>query len=90
MTFEDLAVKHQFRQPRELSITWSEFDNTSGMQKPIASESSFRLPRGFAGAADGSFYVARIQDGEDDKKGVSVYLRKEGNSATIVGIERQW
>ena len=90
LIFEDLAVKHQFRQPRELSITWSEFENDGGKRKPVTTESSFRLPRGFVNAADGSYYVARIQAGGDDQKSVFVYLRKEGNSAMIVGIERQW
>lgn len=90
LIFEDLAVKYELRKPQEYAIAWLEFDNNTGIVSSLLDENSFKLPRDFAAAADGSYYVASIHAENDEQKSVAVYLRKEGTTGKIVSIERSW
>jgi hypothetical protein len=90
LLFEDLSSKIGLKLARSYRITWSRFGNGSVANTLLPEESSFGLPREFAPAADGSYYVARIRAQDDERKNVSVYLRKHDDTADVAGIERAW
>jgi hypothetical protein len=90
LLFDDLAEKHGFGKARTYGISWALFDNTSGATTPLAEKSSFSLPRTFSAASEGSYFSAKISARGDDRKSVTVYLRKRSDSADVVGIERSW
>ncbi len=90
LRFADLAAKYEFRRPVQLQATWSRFDNASGSHVLLPAKSSFRLPEEFAQSREGSYYAARIHAQGDERKTVTVYLRKNGAAADVVGIERGW
>ncbi len=89
LLFEDLAVQHGFRPAPEYRVSWSKFDNGSGTLTPLPEETSFRLPSRFSSLAEGDFLAARITASIDERKTVTVYVRKKGNAAEVVGIERE-
>jgi hypothetical protein len=90
LLFEDLAVRYKFRPPLEYRISWSTFDNGNGTLTPLPGEMSFRLPSRFSSLAGGDYCAARIDALADERKTVTVYLRKKGSAAEVVGIERGW
>lgn len=91
LRFEDLAVKHGFAAPRPFAVQWSSFDNQAQTSAPLAGETSFRLPAAWASAPHNSYFLAEISAGQKDpKKKVLVYVRKESDTARVVGIERTW
>lgn len=90
LLFEDLAVRYKFRPPLEYRISWSTFDNGNGTLTPLPGEMSFRLPSRFSSLAEGDYCAARIDALADERKTVTVYLRKKGSAAEVVGIERGW
>ena len=89
LEFEDLQIKYGLTGDRDYQVRWSGFDNGSEAHTPIAGATSFRLPDSAIGAANGSFFAAKIQ-GEDENKTVAVYLRKDGSAFQVTGIERTW
>ena len=89
LEFEDLQIKYGLTGDRDYQVQWSGFDNGSEAHTPIAGATSFRLPDSAIGAANGSFFAAKIQ-GEDENKTVAVYLRKDGSAFQVTGIERTW
>ena len=90
LLFEDLAVKYNFRAALPCRVSWSLFDNAGGTGTALAGETSFQLPRGFSSARDGDYFAARISTQAEERKTVTVYLRKKGGGAEVVGIEREW
>jgi hypothetical protein len=90
LLFEDLAVRYKFRPALQYQASWSEFDNGSGALTPLPEEASFRLPGRFFSLAEGDYLAVRIHAPADDSKTVTVYLRKKGAAAEVVGIERTW
>jgi hypothetical protein len=80
LAFEDLAVKYGFREARQYSVTWSEFDNESGAKRLIPGASTFNAPRSAAA------YLAADITGDDPRKTVTVYLRGD----RVVGVDRTW
>jgi len=90
LLFEDLAVQYKFRPPLEYRISWSTFDNDSGTLTPLPGEISFHLPSRFSSLAEGDYIAARIDALTAGRKAVTVYLRKKGPAAEVVGIERGW
>jgi len=68
---------------------WSLFDNTNGTLTTLPGERSFHLPRRSALASDADYFAATIHAPPDDRKTVTVYVRKEGAAFEIVGIERK-
>jgi len=56
----------------------------------LSGESSFQLPDELRRATQGSYFAARIHARGDDRKTVTVYLRKKDDTVEVVGIERTW
>ncbi len=90
LLFEDLSVKYGFRSALPYRISWFKLDNVTGTLTPLPEEISFRLPPRIASAADGEYFGARIHAQTDERKTVTVFLRKKGTTREIVGIEREW
>ncbi len=90
LRFEDLAVRYSFGPALKYAVSWSEFDNENGILKPLREETSFRLPSRLFSLMEGGYLAARIHALSDDRKAVTVYLRKKGSEPDIVGIEREW
>jgi hypothetical protein len=90
LVFDDLAVRYGFHSARSYEVRWSEFDNIQQTHTPIAGSGSARLPGAALKAASGSYFSAAIDAPGDPLKPVSVYLRKDGNSYKVVGVDRAW
>lgn len=90
LVFEDLAVRYGYRQDLEYHIAWSSFDNEHGTFKPLPDAADFRLPNHFNSIVSGSYLAARIHASTDDRKAVTLFLRKTGTTAEVVGLEREW
>ncbi len=89
LSFENLSARVDLP-AQTLRIAWSRFDNDSGIHTPLPEESSSRVPRELAAAKDGSYYAAKITAQGDERKSVTVYLRKKQNAVQIAGIDRAW
>jgi hypothetical protein len=90
LVFEDLAVRYGYRQAAEYRIAWSVFDNQHGTFHPLPDAADFRLPNQFGSIADGSYLAARIHASAEERKTVTLFLRKTGATADVVGLERGW
>jgi hypothetical protein len=90
LLFDNLAEKSGFRKAQTYRVTWSQFDNTRGATTPIPEDNSFSIPRAFASASEESYVSAGISAQGDDRKSVTVYLRKRNNNMDAVGISRAW
>lgn len=88
LRFEDLAVKHGFDAPRAFSVQWFRFDNAAETKAILAGETGFSLPATWATAPQSSYFLAEISEAGKGKKQVHVYVRKEGNAARVICIER--
>lgn len=86
LEFENLAVKHGFAAPQELTVAWSRFDNLSGKLTTLPG-AGFALPAVLKSPGE---YVAAEIRGEDPAKSVTVYLRNRQGRIEVVGIERKW
>jgi hypothetical protein len=80
LTFDDLAVKHGFREPQPYTIAWSSFDNAANRKSPIAGAAGPTVPR------SGSPYLAAEIHAANTSETVTVYLRQD----RVVGIDRTW
>lgn len=83
LTFDDLAVKHGFAQPRAITAEWFRLDNSSGGRSALNS-SGLKVPNDA-----GEFIVATLRGG-DARKTLNVYFRRSGTTWRTVGIERNW
>ena len=90
LRYEDLAVKYRFSAERQYDVSWSRFDNVSEKHTALSGESSSQLPDELRHAPQGSYFAARIHARGDDRKTVTVYLRKKDDTVEVVGIERTW
>lgn len=89
LKFEDLAVCYGFAAPREYSIQWAEFDNTTGKHRPVATQTVGEIPERMKTAETGFYCSALISAGEPEKT-VTIYMRKESGGYRLVGVERSW
>jgi hypothetical protein len=89
LVFEDLAVKYGFSPARTHTVQWSRFDNEAEQKTPLAGETTFTIPQELKTAAVGEYFAADIQ-GDDPKKTVTTYVRKETDRIRVVGIDRTW
>ncbi|MDR0842953.1 MAG: hypothetical protein LBP68_06000 [Acidobacteriota bacterium] len=98
LVFEDLAVRHGFAAARQYQISWTTFDKRRDAASPratIADANSFELPKQFTSLPDGGYISAVIHPAPaagdaagGTGKSITVYLRKNGATAQVVGIER--
>ncbi len=88
--FEDLAVKYGFSGPRPYKFQWSRFDNQAETHRLVGVPGTdAQIPPLSSAAEDGPYLSVQITAGEQDKS-VRVYFRKESDSLTIVGVDRDW
>ncbi len=96
LVFDDLGVKYGLVPSRDLMVAWSGFNNASGertrtaldgagQHAPVDGAAGFAIPAG-----RGEYWVADISQAGDERRTVSVYIRKRGTDAQVVGIERRW
>jgi hypothetical protein len=86
--FEDLIVAYDFGKPRHYDITWSRFDNASGVKQPL-NMTGPQIPAAVLKAPNGEYFSADIRSGQESK-GVTLYLRKQSDTTEIIGIDRTW
>lgn len=89
LVFEDLAAKYGFVPPREYRVQWSRFDNVSRVKTALAGAAGPMIPGEARIARDGEYFAADIR-GEDPKKAVTAYLRRQNGGWVVVGLERTW
>jgi len=90
LLFDDLAVQHKFSPTRKYRISWWKFDNEQGTLAALHEDSSSRLPGRFSSLPEGDYVAAKINASGDERKTVTVFLRKKGATAEVVGLEREW
>jgi hypothetical protein len=90
LVFRDLAQNDNREKNGQLQVAWSHFDNQSQAKTPIASAAGFRLPSEALAGSKTSYVAADIRRGDNKKKAITVYLRIEGGSAEVVGVDRTW
>jgi hypothetical protein len=90
LVFEDLAVRYQYRNVLDYRVVWFRFDNDHGTFHPLPEAQSFRLPDCLASMEVGRYLAARIYVTSVDRRTVTVFLRKTGSGADVVGLEREW
>jgi hypothetical protein len=89
LTFDDLAVKYRVADPRGYTFRWSKFDNETEHKTPLPGENSPALPRGVSEAPAGAYFAVDIAAG-DERKAVTVYLRKGTERVDVIGLDRGW
>ncbi len=89
LVFEDLSVRYKLASPREYAFHWSKFDNRTEQKTPLPGENSPALPRAVDQAPAVAYFAADITAG-DQRKTVTVYLRKSADRVQVVGIDRTW
>ena len=89
LVFEDLAVTHKMKSPQEYTFHWSKFDNETGEKSPLPTETSAALPQVITQSPVGAYFAVAIGCG-DDRKTVTVYIRKNADQVQVVGIDRAW
>jgi hypothetical protein len=93
LSFEDLAVVHDFATRRSYLMEWSRFDNLAGMPGELigSATASLQVPAVVISSTEGAYFLVRVRaDGEDSGKFVSVYLRQEAGGLKVVGLDRAW
>ncbi|NWF86064.1 MAG: hypothetical protein HXY18_19815 [Bryobacteraceae bacterium] len=82
----DLAAGFGPGTPSEIQVQWKVFNNDQGTSEEIPGERSARLPemRG-----DG-YWMAVLESPQRPKQSVHVYVRKRGEAAQVVGVDRTW
>lgn len=89
LVFDDLAVTYHLLPAREYTVQWSEFDNHTEKETPLAGQTSFTLPQQIQTAVEGAYFAADIH-GNDQQKMATVYLRKRAAQMEVVGIDHTW
>jgi hypothetical protein len=87
--FDDLAVEHKYRGPLALTVEWFTLDNLTGELTPIVNAPSRQVPERAFGARDGSYFAAKISQGQTGNT-VTAYFRGERGELKLAGIDRDW
>ena len=90
LEFEDLAASYGFRPAEEYAVRWSLFDNITQQHHVLPGGSSRRLPDQAAQAPSGTYFSAVIYSPKEERKSVTVTIRKTEHGYEVVGIERAW
>ena len=91
LRFDDLGAPYAVDDsPATYTASWFRFDNETGQLTPLHAE-SFDVPRDVRDAADGGYFVVRIESNRrSPEMNLMVYLRTRAGSQDVVGIERSW
>ena len=90
LRFDDLAVKYGFRAPNQYMFRWFSLDNITQQYNTVTSSTSARLPDEFARGSAEIYFSSVIYSPDDERKYVTVTLRKTANGYDVVGVERAW
>jgi hypothetical protein len=91
LRWNDLAVHHGFLPPRKIQVSWSGFDNSRGIiQEALPGQTSPQLPAQFASAPAASYFAAKLSAEGAGGGTVTVYIRKRGSGAEVVGVDRNF
>ncbi len=88
--FEDLAVKYGFSSPRPYNFQWSRFDNQAETHQRVGVPAMDAQIPPTSNAAENRTYISVRITACEQGKSVRVYFRKESESPTIVGVDRDW
>jgi hypothetical protein len=86
LAFDDLSASYETGTPGSYDVDWSVFDNNHGVLTPLSKASGTKLPELHG---DG-YRVAIVKSPARPQQAVRAYIRKRGESAEIVGVERTW
>jgi hypothetical protein len=87
LEFDDLAVRYLAAASRDWRIGWSEFDNASAAKTSLSAGGA-ALPEAARSAPAGSYFAADIRAPGDERRLVTVYVRKSGGAFKVVGVDR--
>jgi len=87
LEFEDLEVRYGFVPEREYVIEWFFYDNVADQKQPLITSGNRMLPDSVKNIPQGEYFGASIRSNDSDKF-VFVYVRKELDGFTVVGIDR--
>jgi hypothetical protein len=82
----DLGAEYGLGAVQEIRVRWATFDNERETSEEIPGENSVRLPDM---ARDG-YWMAVLESPERPRQSVRAYIRKRGELAQIVGVDRTW
>ena len=92
LEFDDLMEIYGFAGPRQINFGWYSFDNISENLSFVlgdGDEYTSALPEPTLAAADGEYFAAELW-ADSREMSVHVFLRKNGSSFDVVGIDRNW
>ena len=85
LVWQDLSAQYGFGGAGLIKLEWFDFNNATGAATPLPASTGSWLPSG-----GGAYLLAQLTQRSAPSHTISVYLRRGGNSAEIVGIEHQW
>src|ERR1700735_118885 len=88
LAFDDLAVQYGFSSPSRYQLSWFVWHNEAHQKEDASTPESSLLPDTFKSLGAGSYIGCRIALEHADKRSITVYFRREGDSWKLVGISR--
>ncbi len=85
LVWQDLSAQYGFGGAGAIKLEWFDFNNATGAATPLPSSTGTWLPSG-----NGPYLLAQLIQRNTPSHTISVYLRRSGISAEIVGVEHQW
>ncbi len=84
LAWDDLSQQHGFGVVGNVQVHWARFDNQTGIRTPLPDAKGARVP-----AMDG-YLAAELSAPSRPRQTVIVYLRQNGQEASVVGVDRTW
>jgi hypothetical protein len=88
LAFDDLAVQYGFSSPSRYQLSWFVWHNEAHQKEDASTPENSLLPDTFKSLGAGSYMGCRIALEHADKRSVTIYFRREGDSWKLVGISR--
>jgi hypothetical protein len=85
IVWEDLGAGLNYLPAAEVSLQWSSYDNGTAAKTPIAGATSKKVP-----AMPGGYSCLTLQDKKKPSHTIDVFVRHDGASARIAGLDRYW